>query len=600
MVPRPDDPDLDPVLLRSARVADAFHAAAFWCVGAVVLASPWLFASADLWMFWPMVALICLGCLFSGAATLVESAFLHNQDSPVRRHRIPVRAFVALALCAPFLAYAWIRAQYPGAPGFPLVSMTATHALVLVFTPVAIGVVSLLSGRRRRRRILLRLVLLNAALFAVYGVWEHFASGDVNKLWVLPNQFYNFKYENRLSAAFYCPNHFSAWIGMVACVALGAALTPGGRLRDRLFWLLAGAAFVLVDAMSLSRGGVGGLFVSLLLLAPTIGLRGRRPLVRIAAAAGIVAVAGVALAALRYAGAEKSRPLSSVASIKPAAPAPAEVAFADGSSAALSLRRYERGRFEFADAAGAVRRAGTNEVRSIRFAVSGAPDSTVQRLPRGTACGPLRALEPDGTLRQRVYNPFMNRIATHPFWGIWRDGTWDDVCEKASDTFWYSFDRGAYIGIALRAWRSNPVWGIGPGQNENRSPQFAATEDGVRPGPDGPKAGKWPRLLNNHFHLYEVHSDWIQLLEEYGIVGFALFCIPVVGFVVLLLRRQGDTMRAESLDALERGLPLGALFAVGLLAVQSLADFSLKLPAVAWLAGYLVSAAILVSRHDHR
>ena len=150
-------------------------------------------------------------------------------------------------------------------------------------------------------------------------------------------------------------------------------------------------------------------------------------------------------------------------------------------------------------------------------------------------------------------------------------------------------------GMALRGWRSNPVWGIGPGQNAVRSPQFAATEDGVRPEPGRPETLKRPRLANAHFHLYEVHSDWIQLLEEYGAVGFALFCLPFAGVIVLLLLRQGETIRSRSLPALERGLPLGVLFAVGLLSIQSLADFSLQMPAVTWLAGYLVAAALLVA-----
>ena len=594
----PNDEDANPVLLRSAHVAEAFHAVAFWCVGAVVLVSPWLFAARELWVFWPLAALLSLGCLFCGAATLVESVFLHDQDSPVRRHRIPVRAFVVLGLCAPFLVYAWIRAQYPGAPGHPLVALEANRSLLYYFTPVAIGVVMLLSGRRRGRAVLLRLCMACAALLAAYGLWEHWASGDVNKLWVLPNAFYDFKYENRLSATFYCPNHFSAWIGLAACVAFGAAAAPGGRGRDRILWLLLAVALAVVDSMSLSRGGMAGLFGSLLLLAPTIGLRGRRPLVRVAAAAAIVAAGAAVLLAVRYGGLEKSRPLSSVARIDVPAPASAEVAFADGSTApSLSLRRYERGRFEFADDAGNAVRKGTNEVRSIRFDAGNAPDSTVFLRPRGSATGPLLSLEPDGSLRQRVYNPFMNRLAGHPFWAVWRDSTWEQLGKRASDAFWYRFDRGAYIGIALRAWRTNPVWGIGPGQTPHRSTQFAPTDDGVRPEPGRPNTLKRPRLVNDGFRLYEIHSDWIQLLEEYGIVGFALFCIPFAGIVVLLLMRQGETIRSRSLPALERGLPLGALFAVGLLSIQSLVDFSLQMPAVIWFTAWLVSAALLVAPH---
>lgn len=591
----PNDDDANPVLLRSAHVADSFHAAALWCVGAAVVAAPWLFAAREPWIFWPLVAVLSLGCLFCGVATLVESVFLHDQDSPVRRNRIPVRAFVALGLCAPFLVYVWIRAQYPGAPGFPLVAMEANRSLLYFFTPVAIGVVMLLSGRRRGRANLVRLCMASAVLLAAYGLWEHWASGDVNKLWVLPNAFYDFKYENRLSATFYCPNHFSAWIGLAACVAFGAAATPGGRRRDRILWLVLAVAFSVVSGMTLSRGGVAGLLGSLLLLMPTIGLRGRRPLVRLASMVVLAAVAAGVLLAVRYGGLEKSRPLSSVSRIAVSAPAAAEVSFADGSSASLSLRRYDQGRFEFADGAGAVVRKGTNAVRSVRFAAGNAPDSTVFLRPRGSETGPLLALEPDGSLRQRVYNPFMNRLAQHPFWAVWRESTPEQLRERASDAFWYRFDRGAYIGIALRAWRTNPVWGIGPGQTPHRTAQFAPTDDGVRPEPGNPASFKRPRLVNNTFHLYEIHSDWIQLLEECGIVGFALFCLPALGLVVLLLLCQGDAIRSRSLSALERGLPLGALLAFGLLAIQSLADFSLQMPAVNWFFACIVAAALLVS-----
>ena len=111
-----------------ARAAEWLHLGAFCCAGAAVLVSPWLFACKEMWWFWPMAAVLSLGCLFCGAASLVESAFLHDQDSPVARRRIPARAFAAMALCAPFLAYAFLRAQFPSAPGFPLVRMEATRS----------------------------------------------------------------------------------------------------------------------------------------------------------------------------------------------------------------------------------------------------------------------------------------------------------------------------------------------------------------------------------------------------------------------------------------------------------------------------------------
>ena len=207
-----------------------------------------------------------------------------------------------------------------------------------------------------------------------------------------------------------------------------------------------------------------------------------------------------------------------------------------------------------------------------------------------------------GTLRYRAYNPLMNRMKGHPFWILWqRIGSWEELREKASETFWFHFDRGRYIGAALRAWRSNPVWGIGPGQNQHRWPQFAASEDGVRAEPGHPETLKRPRLMNDYYHLYEVHSDWVQLLEEYGWVGFALFCFAYVGIAVLLLRRQGAILAdGEGLRALDRGLPLGVLLALGVVSIQCTLDFSMQMPCIAWLFGFLVAAGLLAPSHRAR
>ncbi|MBO7223942.1 MAG: O-antigen ligase family protein, partial [Kiritimatiellae bacterium] len=111
------------------------------------------------------------------------------------------------------------------------------------------------------------------------------------------------------------------------------------------------------------------------------------------------------------------------------------------------------------------------------------------------------------------------------------------VAERFHDTFWYGFDRGTYIGAALRAWESSPVLGIGPGQHSSRWGEFAATPDGTR---DPYKA---PRLRNDGYHLYEVHSDWTQLLEEYGIVGVVLFIIPMVTIIGGLINAKRQALK---------------------------------------------------------
>lgn len=114
------------------------------------------------------------------------------------------------------------------------------------------------------------------------------------------------------------------------------------------------------------------------------------------------------------------------------------------------------------------------------------------------------------------------RCKKHGFYKLMTEESEQSFGERLHETFWYGFDRGWYIGSALRAWESNPVWGIGPGQHSSRWGEFAATPDGTR------EPFKAPKMRNDGYHLYEVHSDWTQLLEEYGIVGIVLFIIPML------------------------------------------------------------------------
>ena len=617
----PRDDDGDPVLLRSARVAEALHGAAFGCVSAVVLLSPVFFASKEMWWFWTMAAVLSLGCLFSGAGSLIESAFLHDQDSPVRRRRIPARAFAALALCAPFLLYAALRAQFPSAPGFPLVEMDATRSVLLFWTPAALSLVLLLSSRRRGRAVLLRLFLAETFVLAGYGLWNHFHSNDMNVLWVVPNEFYDFTYAGRISSTFFCPNHFSAWLDIAICVLLAGALSRGARRRERALCAIGALALLPVNVLTLSRGGVGALLAGLFVLVPTLGLRGRRPLWRALATAGIVLAAAGAAVALRYAAWTREAPLDGPgAKALPDAiewigfePGGRRAIAADGSE--TTLLSFADGSFQVRGKDGRVSSVPPADLIPLRFLPSPAATNEAGRFAvrltmrktRRLDCAEPSEILADGTLRYRAYNPFMNRMKSHPFWTAWeRIGAPSGAGAQpmtpwrfAKDTFWYGFDRGQYIGAALRAWRSSPVWGIGPGQNQHRWVQFAATEDGVRAEPGHPETLKRPRLMNADYHLYEVHSDWVQLLEEYGVVGFVLFCIPFTGIAILLYRRQ-TAMRDADAPALDRALPLGVLLAGGVLSIQCLLDFSMQMPCIVWLFAFLVSSAILSSPHHTR
>lgn len=150
-------------------------------------------------------------------------------------------------------------------------------------------------------------------------------------------------------------------------------------------------------------------------------------------------------------------------------------------------------------------------------------------------------------------------------------------------------DRYQMAMAALRAWKTNRVFGIGPGMHQNLWPHFAATEDGDR------EAGKWPTHTNHTFHSYEVHSDWTQLLEEYGIVGVVLFAGATgVGLGTLWAGRARALRRRKEEGA---GTPhywtlQAALFAAVALAFHSLGDFNLQMPATTWLLAALTAVPL--------
>ncbi|MGI5867908.1 MAG: O-antigen ligase family protein [Kiritimatiellia bacterium] len=199
-----------------------------------------------------------------------------------------------------------------------------------------------------------------------------------------------------------------------------------------------------------------------------------------------------------------------------------------------------------------------------------------------------------------IPNPLMERVSAHPLYkSVAENWGAPELKTRIHDSFWYSFDRGTYIQSALRAWKSNPVWGIGPGQHSNRWQEFNPTDPGVPPVDGDPATMKRPRYVNYTQHLYEVHSDWTQLLEEYGVVGFVLFAIPILILFVVLCFAQ-SSMNADaprpagvSSPAILRALPLAALLAFIVMSIHSLGDFSFQMPSITWLFTFLAAGGVL-------
>ncbi len=137
-------------------------------------------------------------------------------------------------------------------------------------------------------------------------------------------------------------------------------------------------------------------------------------------------------------------------------------------------------------------------------------------------------------------------------------------------------DRYQMTAAALRGWKMAPVFGVGPGMHQNIWPHIAATGDGDR------ARGIWPRNLNNSFHSYEAHNDWVQLLEEYGVAGFLLFLLAA-GMTWRHIRRLAVSGEPAA---------VAALLALGAMAVHSLGDFNLQIPATTWLLALMVAFGI--------
>jgi len=188
-------------------------------------------------------------------------------------------------------------------------------------------------------------------------------------------------------------------------------------------------------------------------------------------------------------------------------------------------------------------------------------------------------------------NAYVSRFQKYPLWAGLRHKNVEQVCAEASQKI-RTTSRGRMIGGAIRAWQSEPVWGIGPGMHQHLWRHFAATLDGDK------EAGIWPTLPNFHFHSYEVHSDWVQLLEEYGLVGLGLFLLfGFVLFTVLLagVRRESRSRRKvgwEDVAGEDHSMLLAAVLVCVCMAFHSLGDFNLQMPATVWLLGAVVALGV--------
>jgi O-antigen ligase len=155
-------------------------------------------------------------------------------------------------------------------------------------------------------------------------------------------------------------------------------------------------------------------------------------------------------------------------------------------------------------------------------------------------------------------------------------------------------DRFQMSSAALRAWKTAPWIGVGPGMHSSLWPHFAASADGDR------ITGRWPTFPNNQYHSFEAHDDWAQLLEEYGLIGMGLFLLAIGTALAGLLRRwrRWAFIQANSSDCIQSTAWIipGMLLAALAMAIHSIGDFNLQIPGTTWLTGILAGLAVAAAR----
>ncbi len=133
--------------------------------------------------------------------------------------------------------------------------------------------------------------------------------------------------------------------------------------------------------------------------------------------------------------------------------------------------------------------------------------------------------------------------------------------------------RSAFAEVAWRSFQTNPIVGTGPGE-------FLYAARSLRQ----PTASGDPMYA---------HNDWLQLLSEYGWIGFSLALISMVLLIGNGLARFHNGLLSRIKDGQkpfsnESALAIGCVSCVVLFASHSVVDFNFHIPANALLAAILI------------
>ena len=147
----------------------------------------------------------------------------------------------------------------------------------------------------------------------------------------------------------------------------------------------------------------------------------------------------------------------------------------------------------------------------------------------------------------------------------------DDAGPKVLDTQ----SRLDMWSATIRIWQDYPLWGVGPGHFDYRFREYRPERFQLRP--------------------EHAHNDYLELLADWGVAG-GLIVLGGVGIFIFGLGSTWPHIRREESDfgtamSSRYAFYLGAVCGLFALAVHSLVDFNLHIPANA-LAGVVVLAVL--------
>jgi O-antigen ligase len=102
-------------------------------------------------------------------------------------------------------------------------------------------------------------------------------------------------------------------------------------------------------------------------------------------------------------------------------------------------------------------------------------------------------------------------------------------------------------------------------------------------------------LSSGKFRVEQAHNDYLQILADAGILGFAC----VASFIYLFVKKSLRTVR-ESHSGFRRGAAIGAFAGCVAVMVHSFVDFPLRTPANAFVFLLLAAIAVVPIHEEHK